>query len=128
MTQWPKTAFLTGLRGGLRGGTLTLKCPDCTYQFGDDDGLDATLVVHDERFFRRALTGSDIGIGESFMDGDWTTPDLVPLARLMLRNRRILEDQSRIAGVLHRLAGGIACRLRDISVAGSRRPIHRHYD
>ena len=76
---------------GVRGGTLTLKCPDRTYRFGDDDDLDATLVVRDERFFLRALTGSDIGIGESFMDGDWTTPDLVPLARLMLRNRRMLE-------------------------------------
>jgi cyclopropane-fatty-acyl-phospholipid synthase len=127
VTQWAKTAFLAGLRG-LRGGTLTLKCPDRMYRFGADDDLDATLVVHDERFFLRALTGSDIGIGESFMDGDWTTPDLVPLARLMLRNRRILDDQGRIAGALHRLAGGIARRLRDNSLAGSRRHIHRHYD
>ena len=86
------------------------------------------LTVHDERFFLRALTGGDIGIGESFMDGDWTTPDLVPLVRLMLRNRRVLEGQSRLAGVLHRLAGGIARRLRDNSLAGSRRHIHRHYD
>ena len=127
VTQWAKTAFLSGLRG-LRGGTLTLKCPDRTYRFGDDDDLDATLVVHDERFFLRALTGSDIGIGESFMDGDWTTPDLVPLARQMLRNRRVLDDQGRITGALHRLAGGIARRLRDNSPAGSRRHIHRHYD
>ena len=127
MTQWPKTAFLASLRG-LRGGTLTLQCPDRTYRCGDDDDLDATLVVHDERFFLRALTGSDIGIGESFMAGDWTTPDLVPLARLMLRNRRVLDGQSRVVGSLHRLAGAIARRLRDNSLAGSRRHIHRHYD
>ena len=62
------------------------------------------------------------------MDGDWTTPDLVPLVRLMLRNRRVLEGQSRLTGALHRLAGGIARRLRDNSLAGSRRHIHRHYD
>jgi hypothetical protein len=31
--------------------------------------------VHDHRFFLRALTGSDIGIGDSFMDGNWTPPD-----------------------------------------------------
>jgi len=125
--QWAKTAFLNGLRG-VRRGTLTLTGPDGTYRFGDDGDLDATIVVHDERFFLRALTGSDIGIGEAFMDGDWTTPDLVPLARLMLRNRRLLDDQGRIAGALHRLAGGIARRLRDNSLAGSRRHIHRHYD
>lgn len=127
VTQWARTAFLSGL-GGMTGGTLTVECPDRTCTFGDDDTLGATLTVRDERFFLRALTGSDIGIGESFMDGDWTTPDLVPLVRLMLRSRRVLERQSRFAGALHRLAGGIARRLRDNSLAGSRRHIHRHYD
>jgi cyclopropane-fatty-acyl-phospholipid synthase len=125
--QWAKTAFLSSL-GGLKGGALTVECPDGTYRFGDAGELDATLTVHDERFFLRALTSSDIGIGESFMDGDWTTPDLVPLARLMLRNRRVLDGQSRIIGALHRLGGGIARRLRDNSLAGSRRHVHRHYD
>jgi len=127
VTHWAKATFLAGLRG-LSGGTLTLKCGGRTDRFGDDGDLDATLVVQDERFFVRALTGNDIGIGESFMDGDWTTPDLVPLARLMLRNRRLLEGQSRIVGALHRLAGAIARRLRDNSVSGSRRHISRHYD
>ena len=127
VTRWAKTAFLSGL-GGLTGGTLTVECPDRTLRFGDAGELDATLIVHDERFFLRALTGSDIGIGESFMDGDWSTPDLVPLARLMLRNRRVLDGQSRIPGALHSLAGGIARRLRDNTPEGSRRHIHRHYD
>ena len=127
LTQWAKTAFLSGL-DGLTGGTLTVECPDRTYRYGDRGELDATLAVHDERFFLRALTGSDIGLGESFMDGDWTTPDLVPLVRLMLRNRRALEGQRRLTGALHRLAGGFARRLRDNSLAGSRRHIRRHYD
>lgn len=127
VTQWAKTAFLASL-GGLKGGRLTVVCPDRTHRFGDPGELDATLTVHDERFFLRALTGSDIGLGESFMDGDWTTPDPVPLVRLMLRNRQALEGQSRVAGAMHRLAGGIARRLRDNSLSGSRRHIHRHYD
>ncbi len=136
VTQWAKTAFLAGL-GGVRGGTLTMECPDRTYRFGGHGGhgghdghdrLDGTMIVRDDRFFLRALTGSDIGIGESFMDGDWTTPDLVPLSRLMLRNRRILDERGRVMGALNRLAGGIARRLRDNSLAGSRRHIHRHYD
>jgi cyclopropane-fatty-acyl-phospholipid synthase len=127
LTRWAKTAFLSSL-DGMTGGTLTLECPDRTYRYGAPGDLDATLTVHDERFFLRALTGNDIGLGESFMDGDWTTPDLVPLVRLMLRNRRAIEGQSRVTGALHRLAGGLARRLRDNSVAGSQRHIHRHYD
>ena len=127
VTQWAKTAFLSGL-GGVADGTLTVECPGRTYRFGEPGELDATLTVHDERFFLRALTGSDIGFGESFMDGDWTTPDLVALVRLSLRNRRVLDGQSRFTGALRRLAGGLARRLRDNSMAGSRRHIHRHYD
>lgn len=127
VTQWAKAAFLRGLNG-ITGGTLTLECPDRAYQFGGGGDLKGTLTVSNERFFLRALTGSDIGIGESFMDGDWSSPDLVPLARLMLRNRRTLDGQSRIAGALQRIGGGIARRLRDNSLAGSRRHIHRHYD
>ena len=127
LTRWAKTAFLSGL-GGVTGGALTVECPDRTYRYGEPGELNATLTVHDDRFFLRALVGSDIGIGESFMDGDWTTPDVVPLVRLMLRNRRVLDGQSRIVGALHQWAGGIARRLRENSVAGSRRHIHRHYD
>ncbi len=127
MTKWARAAFLSSLEG-LRGGTLTVECPDRTYRFGEPGGLDTLLVVRDERFFLRALTGSDIGLGESFMDGDWTTPDLVSLTRLMLRNRRVLDGQSRIAGAVRRLTGALARRLRDNSLAGSRRHIHRHYD
>src|SRR3954471_20039015 len=125
--QWAKSVFLSGLRN-LRGGRLTVECSDRTYRFGEQGELDATLAVEDDRFFFRALVGSDVGIGESFMDGDWTSRELVPLGRLMLRNRGILEERGRFFGALHRLGGGLARRLRDNSLTGSRRHIHRHYD
>ena len=127
VTQWAEKRLLSVL-AGIRGGTLTLDCPDRRHRFGDGGGLDATLTVHNERFFLRALTGGDIGIGESYMDGDWSTPDLTQLAQLMLRNRQVLEGHGRVMGALHRLAGGIARHFRDNSIAGSRRHIHRHYD
>ena len=118
LTRWAKTAFLSGL-GGVTGGTLTVECPDRTYRFGESGELDATLTVHDERFFLRALTGHDIGLGESFMDGDWTTPELVPLVRLMLRNRLVLEGQSRVTGALRGRRGSFVLLHTGIMTRGT---------
>ena len=94
VSEWAKTAFLSGL-GGVTGGTLTVVCHDRTYRYGEPGELDATLTVDDERFFLRALTGSDIGFGESFMNGEWTTPDLVPLVRLIDRKSTRLNSSHR---------------------------------
>jgi cyclopropane-fatty-acyl-phospholipid synthase len=124
---WARRALLAGLNG-LEGGTLRIECPDRTYEFGRPSDLAATVVVHDDRFFARALGGADIGIGESYMDGDWDTPDLVAVGRLMSRNRRVLDDRQPLAARLKAFAAGLARRLRDNSLAGSRRHIHRHYD
>ena len=69
-----KRLFLRGLES-VRGGVFRLSCGR-DYRFGDPAGdLDATMVVADDRFFQRALASGDIGIGESYMDGDWTSPD-----------------------------------------------------
>ena len=42
------------------------------------------LRVHAPRFYRRVLIGGAVGAGEAYVDGDWSTDDLVPLVRLML--------------------------------------------
>jgi cyclopropane-fatty-acyl-phospholipid synthase len=130
--------------GAIRGGSLRLDCPGgLTYRFGGserarvtrldarrpwDDELAALVHVHDNRVFRRALTGGDVGLGESYMDGDWTSPDLVTLVRLVIRNMALLEASGGPMRAGCRLLGGLARRLRDNTVAGSRRHIRRHYD
>jgi hypothetical protein len=77
--------FFQTLRN-LQDGYLEIVCPDETYSFGDPSAeLRAMAVIHDERFFLRAITATDIGTGESFMDGDWTSPDLVALVRSIPR-------------------------------------------
>src|SRR5438874_11868446 len=77
----------------LQDGYLELVCPDETFTFGNpESALRAMAVIHDERFFVRAITSADVGIGESFMDGDWTSPDLVALIRLAVSNLRLLDS------------------------------------
>src|SRR5690348_14469384 len=113
----------------LRGGFFEIVCPDETYAFGNPEApLRAMAVIHDERFFLRALTGADIGIGESYMDGDWSSPDLVAVVKLAIRNLRLFDSKHRtLSAVRHSLAQA-RHRLRGNTVSGSRRNIHEHYD
>ena len=125
---YAKKLFLHSLQG-IQGGFLELACPDATYTFGDPGAeLRAMAVIHDERFFLRALTGSDVGIGESYMDGDWTSPDLVSLVRLVTRNLRRVDSGNRAFSWLRAFTFRFQHRLRNNSLRGSRRNIQAHYD
>jgi cyclopropane-fatty-acyl-phospholipid synthase len=120
--------FFRSLRN-VQSGYLEVVCPDETHAFGDAASeLRAMAVIHDERFFIRAVSGADIGMGESFMDGDWTSPDLVGLVRLAVRNLRLMDSAFPAANLFRRLASRIGHRLRSNSLAGSRRNIRHHYD
>ncbi len=119
-------------------GTLDLQAPDGAMRhFGqaqDKDGHLTThaapracISLHNREVFGRVLAAGDIGLAESFMDGDWDTPDLTAVLVLMMRNRDVLERViygSRWGSLLHR----VRHLLRRNSRAGSRRNIQAHYD
>jgi cyclopropane-fatty-acyl-phospholipid synthase len=124
---WAERAVLRSLRR-IRRGQLLLQTPSGEHRFGDAAAPAAVMRVHDSRCFARVVTGGEVGIGESFMDGDWTTPDLVALARLMLLNGDVLSGTPAVATWGSRLADAWAHRRRDNTRTGSRRNIHQHYD
>jgi len=114
---------------GLRVGYLEVVCPEHTYCFGQShDPLHAVIAVHHERFFLRALLAGDVGMGEAYMDGDWSTPDLVAVVRLAVRNLDQLDGSNRLLTSFRRLADFIEHRRRGNTQAGSRRNIAYHYD
>jgi len=115
--------------GNLKQGFLEVVCPEDTYSFGSPAArLRAMLVIHDERFFRRALLGGDVGVGEAFMDGDWSSPDLASLIRLAVRNLSAIEDGNRVFRSLSSISDIVRHRLRGNSITGSRHNIGYHYD
>ena len=123
-----KRLFLQ-LLSGIKEGFLELVCPEETYSFGSASAdMRAMLVVHNERFYRRALFGGDIGMGEAFMDGDWSSPDLVALVRLAVRNLNEVESGNKLFSALSSIADSIRHRLRGNTMSGSRRNISYHYD
>lgn len=123
-----KKLFLKMLEG-LGGGYLEVTWAGERYAFGDSAAaLRARLDVHRESFFRRAVLGGETAIGEAYMDGEWSSPDVVALVRLAVRNLARLEGGNRALSALARLADAAGHRLRANTVAGSSRNIRAHYD
>jgi cyclopropane-fatty-acyl-phospholipid synthase len=123
-----RTVLVSTLRH-LAEGRLDVVSPSGPTTFGDRGSpRHAQLVVHDERVFRRVLAGGDIGFGESYMDGDWTSPDLVGLLRLAIRNVALFEDRNGIFSAVSRWRDLALHRLRPNSRRGSRTNISFHYD
>jgi cyclopropane-fatty-acyl-phospholipid synthase len=87
----------------------------------------AAIHVRDHAVYARVLRSGDIGLGEAYIAGEWSSPDLVALLALAMRNRGVLERAiyGRWWGTLmHRL---VHARRRNSRI-GSRRNITAHYD
>ena len=112
----------------LRHGSLTVQLPDGSMQrFGSDTLPHATLVLHNWKVCRAALKSGDIGFAESYMAGDWSTPNLTELLRVLIKNRA--EVESMIYGTW---AGRLLYRIKHLlhrnTRANSQKNIHAHYD
>ena len=67
-------------------------------------------------------------MGEAFMDGDWSSPDLVAVVRLAVRNLDQVESGNKLFSALSSIADSVRHRLRGNTMSGSRRNISYHYD
>jgi len=111
-------------------GSLTVHEGDRTDHFGNvsGDGIHAVVNVHDAAIYHHLLTGGIIGSGESYMQGHWSSPNLVDVVRLFSANMstmRTIDDRS---SRLRQWALGLLHRFNANSVNGSRRNIGAHYD
>jgi len=108
-------------------GEQALRFPSARAQPDMSESPRATLRVHNWRVFERALRSGDIGFAESFIDGDWSSPDIVAVLELFIANRQHIEGL-----VYGSFAGRLLGRMRHLlnrnSRRGSRRNIQAHYD
>lgn len=128
MDQWAETAVLNAF-GAVRQGVLTVKLPDGRVRtFGNGRGREASIDIHAPRFFTQVVTGGEVALGDTYMDGWWSSPDLVSLVALMLENRDVLGKLPAWLSWVSRTVEMVAHRMRDNSRSGSVRNIHEHYD
>ena len=117
------------LVSGLRAGHLRIVLPSGPPLriAGREPGPQATVVLKRWRAVRRLALGGDVGFAESFVDGDWTSPDLVALVRLAARNMEAF-NRAISGSKLLRAVARLRHLLRRNSRRGSRRNIVAHYD
>jgi cyclopropane-fatty-acyl-phospholipid synthase len=112
----------------LRHGTLDIQLPSGEQlHFGSGGELRAALRLRNWNGATAALKSGDIGFAETFIAGDWSTPDLAALLKLFIANRDEME-----ALVYGRWWGALLHRMRHLfnrnSRRGSKKNIHAHYD
>lgn len=110
-------------------GCLQIVESDTVMSFGDATTTPAQVRVFNSRFYLRLLLGGTVGAGEAYADGDWETPDLTGLVRLMVANRAALEGLDNaltrwLKQGFEKLEHWRNANTRD----GSRRNIAAHYD
>ena len=121
----------------LRHGALTLHLPDGSQRrFGEHPQQhtlhtprhpSASITLHNWNVFGAALKSGDIGFAESYIAGDWSTPNLTELLKVFSANRQQVDAM--IFGTwFGRLLYRVKHLLHHNSRANSRKNIHAHYD
>ncbi len=115
---------------GLADGQLTLREGGASSTLGRParDGLCAEVVVRHPGFWRRVATGGTLGAAESYAAGEWDTPDLTAVVRLVARNVATLDGLEAGLATLRRPVDALLHALRRNTRIGSRRNIAEHYD
>lgn len=112
----------------MQQGSLNLHLPDGRVQhFGLTVGPHATLVLNNWNVFAAALKSGDIGFAESYMAGEWSTPQLADLLRLFILNRQQV-DEVIYGSWMGRLMYRIKHLLHRNTKTNSKKNIHAHYD
>jgi cyclopropane-fatty-acyl-phospholipid synthase len=113
--------------GNLRLGDLRVVwCDGSDHDYhSGEPGPRGEIVIRDPAAARRMVLGGSIGFAEGYLDGTWTTPDLVALlellsANIVARGRHHRSPLRPMQTIVH--------RLRLNTRRGARKNIAYHYD
>ncbi|MEP6738920.1 MAG: cyclopropane-fatty-acyl-phospholipid synthase family protein [Caldimonas sp.] len=126
----PAARAVFALMKNLRHGSLDVRLPDASMvRFGSaaEGEPRAAITLRNWNVCAAAMRSGDIGFAETYVAGDWTTPDLATLLTLFTTNRDDVEGL-----VYGTWWGSLLYRLKHLfrrnSKSGSKKNIHAHYD
>jgi cyclopropane-fatty-acyl-phospholipid synthase len=110
-------------------GRLVVEYPEGrTEEFGRNGGREAKIKILDNGFFQRTLFKGDIGFGEAYVAGEWTTDDLPSALGLLSENLEHLKEQHHMLSSVGRAFDYTRHLVKANTLTGSRRNISSHYD
>lgn len=112
-------------------GHLVIEDHGQIYSFGQpvsEADVHAHIVVHRAETYRAMFQHGSVGAGEAYMAKAWSTPDLLNVIRLMIKNLSLLNAFDTERPWLRRLSARIGHLLNQNSRSGSRKNIAAHYD
>ncbi|MDX1518971.1 MAG: cyclopropane-fatty-acyl-phospholipid synthase family protein, partial [Gammaproteobacteria bacterium] len=113
---------------GLSGGSLRVIDTWGEWESGEDNGLKASIEIHEPAFYRQLLLGGSNGVARAYIKGLWSCDDLISLFRLLILNIDQLDGIESGAGKIANFLYLSRHFLNRNSKDGSRDNIHAHYD
>jgi cyclopropane-fatty-acyl-phospholipid synthase len=114
---------------GLSVGSVRITLPDgraFKVETGKP-GPQAEIRIRNWRFARRVMFAGDVGLGDSYGDGDWDSPDVTEVVKLFAINEDLTANFLARSPVA-RLAFQLRHFLNRNTKSGSQRNISAHYD
>jgi cyclopropane-fatty-acyl-phospholipid synthase len=125
----PIERFLTWMLRNLRGGSLEITFPSGAQTIIGDSGFPLfQLKIKNPIFFNKVLSDGSVGFGESYVEGDWDTPDLSGLLLLLAKNKKDLGRVGRGFSIIAKQANRIYHKARRNTLGRSKENIQAHYD
>lgn len=120
---------LDRIDAGLATGAIAAVLPDGTRRRigGHAPGPEPIVQLKRWRALARLASGGSAGWYEAWADGDWWSPDPVPLFQLFVANRATLGGAARAKGI-GRIGRAAWHRMRRNTKRNARRNIAEHYD
>ncbi len=90
--------------------------------------LKAEINVKNYDMFCKSVIHGDIGFGESYVDGDWDSPELTNVIQFFSKNVSHIDDRNLLSTYFGRFYNAIKHYLKFNSIKNSKRNIAAHYD
>lgn len=112
-------------------GHLSVEEGGDLYTFGQsrqDADIIARIIIKDPLAYPKILFNGSTGSGEAYMQGAWSSPDLVKVVRLFVANKHLLSNMESGWSWLSKFINSVRAYLHLNTKIGSKKNISAHYD